>query len=118
MIKTTSYRLYIGNDYEDHDDGYHALICAKAFAPTYGPTRVAEKHGKRWLTIATFDTNGNMVCSGKKKDYYVLPVDSYYHQPTGMIETVPMYKAEAIFLQRVHGFVFDDYVSACYRADD
>ena len=99
----------------DHETGYTALVEAKALSPVYGRCKVVERHGSRWYTIATAE-NGNLTATGKRKDYYILPTDRY-GQPTGMVNTVCLHKAEAMILQRTHGYVFDSYVAACYRAD-
>ena len=101
-----------------YSNGSLALFDAKVLSRTWKSScKVQEQHGSRWYTIAEA-VGGELVYKGKVNDYYILPVDPTYGQPTGDVETRSMTKAEAILLQTTHGFVFDNYVAAMYRAMD
>ena len=78
--------------------------------------KILEKHGSRWYNIGEVK-EGKLIPKGKKKEYYVLPTDQY-GQPSGYIQTVPMYKVEMLLKEYRGAYIFDNYVSACYRAMD
>lgn len=101
--------------FEDFEPRF-SLLFARNMSYNEVTVKIMEKHGSRWYTIGEAK-DGELIPKGKKKEYYILPTDQY-GQPDGNVNTVLLTKLEAIQMKNRGVYLFDNYISATYRAMD